>query len=91
MPEGILEQLDGVFAELKHGGWAPRRIDMTAGDRERVRVQVHADTGIWMKPDGLSTYREVPIAEARRTRVSAERDGVARNYDVPLKRPLKVA
>jgi hypothetical protein len=81
--DSIFERIDAAIAGLKRDGWVPRRIELTKADLEGVRVQILDDIGVWVKPDGISAYRDTPITQARKAQVLAERDGDTKAAPVP--------
>lgn len=75
MSEEIIEHLDSALVALETSGWTANRIHLTTADIERLRLQVLAELGVWVKPEGISSYRSVPIRPGRTSSISAVRDG----------------
>lgn len=86
MTDHIFERLDEVLADIETDGWAARTIELSPGDAEAVRMQVLEETGVWIKPGGVGTYRKLPVAAAESSAVFAERDEETKRYPLSMRR-----
>lgn len=76
----VLTRVDGVLDNLKRSGWAARKLELSAADGEALRVQALGILNMWVKPDGIESYRDVPLALGAESGITASRDGSTKFY-----------